>query len=141
MAQLSGYAETGLNVKVIRGEDEGTASQNLNRGIAAASYKVFCRLDMNCVLGESHAQQALESFSDWSSEFCAVGSVLRVKPSNNGLIASMLANIFVSPFMFGPSSFKASVFTGRKSRPSKSAYLGVFSTEDLISIGGFSELL
>lgn len=130
-----------LPILLISTPERSSASINLNEGIKKARGKIFCRIDSHCVLDKNYLRQGLKLFQENYPNFSAVGPSVEVVSQNKNLVSMLLAKLYMSPFLLGPSKFKKSFFYKNYSGPTDSIYLGFYSTHDLITLNGFDETI
>lgn len=123
--------ESKIPVRLISTSYGASASVNLNVGAACAKGVIFCRIDSHCLVTSHFIKSGLREFTSRSKDFAALGPSVEVIASNDGPISKTISKLYMSPFLFGPSKYKRSVFYERYSGEVGNIYLGFYLTEDV----------
>ena len=129
-----------LNVRLVV-TASANASQNLNAGLIEAANTIFCRIDARARPAKNYFTVAYHLLEAKSDQHCAIGPSVHVEPSRPGMVPSIIAKLFMSPFLMGPSKWKRSFFFRGFEGEVDTIYLGFFYVDDLRSIGGFNDTL
>ena len=113
------------------------ASQNLNAAIQVARYSIFCWIAPRSRVSSNYFSTGFQFMQANRETVCAVGPSVNVLSSQSGLVPSAVAILFMSPFLMGPSKWKASTFYKDFAGVVDTIYIGFFWLEDLVSIKGF----
>lgn len=111
-----------------------TTPTNLNMGLEWAEGEVVVRVDARSVLPPNYIEQTRQVLTD--PKIATVGGRQAARPARPGLIARSIARALNNPFANGGARYRDHRAT---SGPCDTAYLGVFRTEQLQSVGGWSE--
>lgn len=128
-----------IPVSLIITPNKSSASINLNRGLEKASGKIFCRVDSHCILDKDYLRQGMTQFKKKYPKYSAIGPSVNIIGRSEGLISKLIAKLYMSPFLLGPSKFKRSFFYKNYSGPTDSIFLGFYLTDDLLGLQGFNE--
>ena len=121
--------------------NEANTSENLNAGLRYAKGNFYCRIDARARVSKNYFSTGLDLLTSHKEMVCAVGPLVSVKPQSGSYLSGYISFFFLSPFFMGPSRFKNSFYNRNFEGRVDSIYLGIFKTEDLLSIGGFDEEL
>lgn len=117
---------------VLRNVDRRTPS-NLNMGLAAANGEIIARVDARSIIGPDYIRRTVAVLQDPS--MAVVGGRQRSVPGAPGPIAAGIARALDNPVANGGSRYRN---PHARSGESDTAYLGVFRTDQLRSVGGWS---
>lgn len=117
---------------------KASASVNLNAGADCAQGEVFCRIDSHCQVTATFLKSGLREFRMRRDHYSALGPSVNVVASRSDKISKEIAKLYMSPFLFGPSKYKRSIFYKKFSGELGNIFLGFYSTEDVKKIR-FSE--
>lgn len=113
----------------------GGRSANLNRGLAAASGEVVCRVDARAAIPPHYVRTCVERLADPSVAVVG-GSQVNVPPGA-GALAAGIARGLNNRFAMGMAQYRRRGPSG----PADTVYLGAFRAADLRSVGGWDEAL
>ena len=123
--------KTKLPIHLISTHYKASASVNLNAGANCARGEVFCRIDSHCEVTATFLKSGLREFRMRRNHFSALGPSVNVVASRSDKISKEIAKLYMSPFLFGPSKYKRSIFFKKFSGEIGNIYLGFYSTEDV----------
>lgn len=130
-----------LPVKYVCTHKNASASVNLNAGLMIAKGEIFCRIDSHCLVSKNYLKLGVSVFKKKEKKFSGIGPSVEIRSSRETTLSKILASLYMSPFLLGPSKFKRSTFYKNFSGRLKTIYLGFYRTQDLKSINGFDETI
>lgn len=112
---------------------ESTTPTNLNMGLEWADGDVIVRVDARSTLPPDYIERALSVLRE--SSVAVVGGRQWARPASTGLMARSIARALNNPFANGGARYRDH---RASSGPCDTAYLGVFRTEQLRTVGGWA---
>jgi succinoglycan biosynthesis protein ExoA len=109
----------------------GRTAAALNRAIAASQYAIICRIDGHAQISPTYIASAVGVMGQTNA--VNVGGIMAA--SGVGAFERAVATAMRSPLGVGAARFHI----GGKPGPADTVYLGVFSKEALLAVGGYDE--
>ena len=109
----------------------GRTAAALNRAIAASQYAIICRIDGHAQISSTYIASAVGVMGQTNA--VNVGGIMAA--SGVGPFERAVATAMRSPLGVGAARFHI----GGKPGPADTVYLGVFSKEALLAVGGYDE--
>ncbi len=113
----------------------GRRSAGLNRALHLATGDYVCRVDARSVLPPDYVDRCVRRLAGDQS-VGVVGGTQDPMPGGPGPVARGIARALANPWALGAAAYR----TGRAG-PVDTVYLGSYRREDLLALGGWSELL
>jgi len=109
----------------------GRTAAALNLAIAASQYSIICRIDGHAEISNTYISDAVDVMQE--TKAVNVGGIMAA--SGIGAFERAVATAMRSPLGVGAARFHV----GGKAGPADTVYLGVFSKQALLAVGGYDE--
>jgi glycosyltransferase involved in cell wall biosynthesis len=130
-----------LNLALIKNNFKSSKSVNLNRAIDQSSGDIVVILDSHCLVSPNYFNVGQSKLVENYNNFCAVGPSVSIVGESKGLISEVIAKLYLSPFLLGPSKYKKTVFYQDFEGEVDFIFCGFFFSQDVKDINGFNETL